>query len=693
MNIQLDDGRGYVYQWETGRFIRLVDFTSCDKVYFSNPESDEAYVVATTSADGVLKAQIPNELLQLDKKIKLYCNGLDDGGRYIQLDAVIPLVPRQRPANYVYEPTETMTFEGVLEEVSDMKDDVSQMKSDVNRYKNDSAKSAANAKSSEDLAERYAKGTVDGVAVTSGEGYQDNAKYYKEEVEKVIEEGLSEYNENASDKTTAFDKNAADKTSTFNENASDATNEFNENVTQKTKSFDDNVALKTNTFNDNVTQQTSNFNENATYKTAAFDQHVTEKETELKGDLNSHTTDKKSELNTHVAETSKPALDAYETEKEEEIDSHVSEKLTEFNDNASGKTTSFNENATEKTNSFNNNASQKTNNFNANVNEKQSALENSLDEYVAGLKESEIDPSVEEATSKASEASDSAILSKSWATKIDGPVDGTEYSAKKYAQDAEQAKKDAQAIVGTELTPDRVLVSNADGKFTASGVTTTKLGYLSDVTSAIQTQLNNKLGKTEKAQSAGTADKWATARTLTIGGDGSGSVSLDGSGNVTLSLTVKRYNPPGTMLWYFGTLASVPEGYLICNGSAYSRTTHAALFAAIGTKYGAGDGSTTFNVPNLSDGNGRFIRAGFSDDVIGTKLDDAIRNIRGRLGAIAGFTGNALNDGLLFYNEGSKGSCNGNDSRRIIYFDASRVVSTATENRPYSFRALPLIAY
>jgi len=47
--------------------------------------------------------------------------------------------------------------------------------------------------------------------------------------------------------------------------------------------------------------------------------------------------------------------------------------------------------------------------------------------------------------------------------------------------------------------------------------------------------------------------------------------------------------------------ASVPSGFLECNGSAVSRTTYATLFGIVGTTYGAGDGSTTFNVPDLQD--------------------------------------------------------------------------------------------
>ena len=45
--------------------------------------------------------------------------------------------------------------------------------------------------------------------------------------------------------------------------------------------------------------------------------------------------------------------------------------------------------------------------------------------------------------------------------------------------------------------------------------------------------------------------------------------------------------------------SSIPSGFLECNGTAVSRTTYADLFSVVGTTYGVGDGSTTFNVPNL----------------------------------------------------------------------------------------------
>ena len=59
----------------------------------------------------------------------------------------------------------------------------------------------------------------------------------------------------------------------------------------------------------------------------------------------------------------------------------------------------------------------------------------------------------------------------------------------------------------------------------------------------------------------------------------------------------KMNTPAGVVTSFAGS--SAPAGWLLCNGAAVSRTTYAALFAAVGTTWGVGDGSTTFNLPNL----------------------------------------------------------------------------------------------
>lgn len=63
--------------------------------------------------------------------------------------------------------------------------------------------------------------------------------------------------------------------------------------------------------------------------------------------------------------------------------------------------------------------------------------------------------------------------------------------------------------------------------------------------------------------------------------------------------------PVGAVTPFAGN--TVPEGWLLCDGSAISRTDYDELFSVIGTSYGRGDGSTTFNLPNLVD---KFVEGG-----------------------------------------------------------------------------------
>lgn len=59
--------------------------------------------------------------------------------------------------------------------------------------------------------------------------------------------------------------------------------------------------------------------------------------------------------------------------------------------------------------------------------------------------------------------------------------------------------------------------------------------------------------------------------------------------------------PVGMITPYGGSTATIPAGWLLCNGSTVSRQTYAALFTVISTTYGIGDGSTTFNLPDYTD--------------------------------------------------------------------------------------------
>lgn len=112
-----------------------------------------------------------------------------------------------------------------------------------------------------------------------------------------------------------------------------------------------------------------------------------------------------------------------------------------------------------------------------------------------------------------------------------------------------------------------------------------------------------------------------SSRNVGIGTTGGPSYKLDvvGDVNITGDYKVNGTNlttvPTGTVSAFAGS--SAPTGYLLCDGSPVNRTTQAALFAVIGTTYGSGDGSTTFNLPDLR---GRVV-AGFGESLLGATAD------------------------------------------------------------------------
>lgn len=107
--------------------------------------------------------------------------------------------------------------------------------------------------------------------------------------------------------------------------------------------------------------------------------------------------------------------------------------------------------------------------------------------------------------------------------------------------------------------------------------------------------------------------------------------------------------PTGIVLAFAGS--SAPSGFLVCDGSAVSRTSYSELFSVIGTAHGSGDGSTTFNLPDYR---GRFLRgcdnmgtgaAGLDPDTAsrtamntGGNTGDAVGSVQSQATAINGLT-------------------------------------------------------
>lgn len=184
------------------------------------------------------------------------------------------------------------------------------------------------------------------------------------------------------------------------------------------------------------------------------------------------------------------------------------------------------------------------------------------------------------------------------------------------------------------------------------------------------------LGKQEKAASAKVADSvvWENV-----------------SGRPDLSALI----PPGTIIHYAGR--TVPSGWLICNGANVSRTDYAALFAAIGTIYGAGNGSTTFGLPNL---NGRFFEGTTYTGSVGTYHSAGLPNITGQINKLPTPWSGLLyeqNGALKPVNIGDKaynGNSNGSNFRlELDASGANEIFGNSTTVQPPSMALLPCIKF
>ncbi len=122
---------------------------------------------------------------------------------------------------------------------------------------------------------------------------------------------------------------------------------------------------------------------------------------------------------------------------------------------------------------------------------------------------------------------------------------------------------------------------------------------------------------------------------VTFNGSATFNGALSTSGTVGAGLV-----PPGALMHFGG--AAAPSGWLFCFGQAISRTTFSALFGAIGTTYGVGDGSATFNLP---DGRGRVL-AGL-DNMGGTSANRLTGLSGGVNGDVLGATGGAEAHALI----------------------------------------------
>ena len=163
-----------------------------------------------------------------------------------------------------------------------------------------------------------------------------------------------------------------------------------------------------------------------------------------------------------------------------------------------------------------------------------------------------------------------------------------------------------------------------------------------------------------------------------------------GANNAKQARANLEVEPIGTIFAFAGN--NIPSGYLPCNGSAISRTTYADLFAVIGTTYGSGDGSTTFNLPNLTD---KFIQG---SNTAGTNKEAGVPNVWGEF-ALRGAEELLHNNGAFYHGGQYKDPYNENGDRNssaIVSFDANRcntVYGNSTTVQPPALTMRYIIKY
>jgi hypothetical protein len=175
--------------------------------------------------------------------------------------------------------------------------------------------------------------------------------------------------------------------------------------------------------------------------------------------------------------------------------------------------------------------------------------------------------------------------------------------------------------------------------------------------------------------------------------------------------------PPGMVVPFAGT-NSIPAGWLLCDGAQVSRTVHSRLFAAIGTAWGAGNGSSTFNLPDLR---GMFLRGvtgsrtgvfadpdrnartnsapgGLAGNNVGSVQTNALQNVTGSVGTFnrySAFHGDPT--GPFLRESGGQstsiGAGSGTDTWEPISFDLSRSARTSSETRPNNAYVHYIIKY
>nr|DAI02200.1 MAG TPA: hypothetical protein [Caudoviricetes sp.] len=119
MTITIADGRGALWQWDTGRRVKITDGAGVKQIHYQNRCFGRS-VDVDVGTDGT--AIIPDELLQDWHPLTAYAYVTDDAGGYTKVQQDFAVHKRAKPAGYVYTPTDQMTLQTIQRQIGDLAD-------------------------------------------------------------------------------------------------------------------------------------------------------------------------------------------------------------------------------------------------------------------------------------------------------------------------------------------------------------------------------------------------------------------------------------------------------------------------------------------------------------------------------------------------------------------------------------------
>ena len=270
-----------------------------------------------------------------------------------------------------------------------------------------------------------------------------------------------------------------------------------------------------------------------------------------------------------------------------------------------------------------------------------------------------------------------------------------------YMSAADKTKLDG--LISTDATPTAAGYMSAADKTRLDSViltdaTPTAAGYMSG---ADKTKLDGLISTDATPTAAGymsAADKTKLDGLISTDATQSAAGYMSAADKTKLDALIVHNTllPVGVVMWLSGN--TVPDGCLAADGAAVSRTTYAELFTVIGTTWGEGDGSTTFNLP---DARGRVPEGA---QTAGGYNAPGLPNITGNVGMHSVTTGTnmqgvsgafyATSTLSSFRDGGTQGS--GATSIPIFFLDASRsssIYGASSTVQPASVKLLPVIVY